>query len=127
MEGVDPIVCVNKPSHSAPVWLNSTNERCLWLGLAGTALITAKPLNKHTLRHTHIYTQTNIQSPQPHTLSGGGGLGRMRGVINEGEKERVLVNESVMEVLQESGHNLSSRGQAAAPLTRTLTAVEAKH
>lgn len=33
-EGVDPIVYVNKLSHSASVWLNSANERCLWLGLA---------------------------------------------------------------------------------------------
>lgn len=47
-EGVDPIVCVNKPSYSAPVWLNSANERCLWLGLASTALITTKPFNTHT-------------------------------------------------------------------------------
>lgn len=62
-EGVDPIVCVNKPSHSAPVWLNSANERRLWLGLASTALITAKPLDKHT----------HIQSLQVKNLNGGGG------------------------------------------------------
>lgn len=77
-EGADPIVCVNKPPHSAPVWLNSANEHCLWLGLASTALITAKKEKKKerkTSTHTHTHTKAEPWS--------GGGWSKMGGTVQE--------------------------------------------
>ena len=96
-EGVDPIVCVNKPSHSAPVWLNSANERCLWLGLASTALIAAKYFNTHTHTHTHTHTQihkytnTHTHTPTLPTLNQRTGVGGGHSKEDREVKECVCV------------------------------------
>lgn len=68
-EGVDSIVCVNNPAYSVPVWLNSANERRLWLGLANTVLVRAKPFNTHTNTHSN---------PQPKDGGGGGIVGLVK-------------------------------------------------